>query len=83
MRQTICYPIPLADGFLTQLVLPRNLTRAEVCKLRRVLWALQMPQVHEDELPPMSDEAYAAWFDVSYVPDGVGCRMRPAVGPNV
>ena len=45
------------------------------CRFQNTLEA----QVHEDELPPMTDEQYDAWFALSYIPDGVGCRMGPAV----
>ncbi len=38
--------------------------------------------VHEDELPPMIDAQYSAWFALSFVPGGVGCRMGPTVGPD-
>ena len=75
-RQAICYPIPLG-AFVAQLVLPRDLQKGEADKLCALLQALTMPQVHEDDLPDMTDEQYAAWFEVSYVPDGVGCRMGP------
>jgi hypothetical protein len=80
MRQTICHPIPLHDdtGYMAQLVLPRDLTQPECDRLCALLHALVGPQVHEDELPIMTDEEYAAWFALSYVPDGVGCRMGPA-----
>lgn len=80
MRQTIALPIPLEGGrYLAQLVVPRDLRKEEADKLCAVLQAFVMPQAHEDELPPMTDEQYAQWFEVSYVPDGVGCRMGPAV----
>ncbi len=84
MRQTMCYPIPLDGGkYLAQLVVPRDLRQEEADCLGAVLQALVGPQVHEDELPTMTDEQYAAWFAVSYIPDGIGCRMGPALTPNV
>lgn len=83
MRQTLAMPVPLDGGqYMAQLVVPRDLQQAEADKLCAVLQAFVMPQVHEDELPAMTDEQYDAWFAVSYVPDGVGCRIGPAVGHN-
>jgi len=40
--------------------------------------------VFEDELPEdMTDEEYDKWYETSYVPDGVGCRMRPWLGLSI
>lgn len=37
-----------------------------------------VPTMHEDELPDdMTDAEYKQWFENSYVPDGVGCRVGP------
>ncbi len=36
--------------------------------------------INEDELPKsITDEQYAAWFKLSWIPDGVGCRVGPPV----
>jgi hypothetical protein len=34
--------------------------------------------MHEDELPDdMTSEEYSEWFDKSWIPDGIGCRVGP------
>jgi hypothetical protein len=36
--------------------------------------------LHEDELPEdLPSEIYTIWFDLSIVPDGVGCRVGPGI----
>jgi hypothetical protein len=36
--------------------------------------------VHEDKLPEdFTDEDYSEWFEMSYVPGNVGCRVGPPV----
>jgi len=42
-RTTLCLPIPLDDKYLAQLVIPADLGRREMLKLRRVLWSLAVP----------------------------------------
>lgn len=46
--------------------------------IERIITALKIDLIHEDDLPEkISDEQYAKWFAVSFIPDGVGCRMGP------
>jgi len=39
----------------------------------------EVPTMHEDELPLMTDDEYSAWYENSTVPGGVGCRVGPRV----
>jgi hypothetical protein len=68
---------------LTTRSLPRRAGLFALCEMLERIAAGTEPQhqwtMHEDELPPMSDEQYAKWFAASYVPDGVGCRVGPMV----
>ena len=74
------YQIPLEGGkFIARMLFPSNLKPEHAERLCAFVRALTLPQVNEDELPPMTDEQYDAWFALSYVPDGVGCRMGPAI----
>ena len=48
--------------------------------IERIITSLKVGVVHEDDLPvDISDDLYAKWFALSYVPDGVGCRCGPAL----
>jgi hypothetical protein len=42
-RHTLCLPVPLDDKYLAQLVIPADLGRSEMLRLRRVLWSLAVP----------------------------------------
>lgn len=42
-RRTLVLPVPLEDKFLAQLVLPLDMSRAEMLRLRRLLWTLAVP----------------------------------------
>ena len=42
-RHTLCLPIPLDDKYVAQLVIPADLGRREMLRLRRVLWSLAVP----------------------------------------
>jgi hypothetical protein len=35
--------------------------------------------IFEDELPEMTDEQYSDWYDKSFIPGGIGCRVGPKV----
>ena len=52
----------------------------ENAMIERIITALNIKVIHEDTLPEdISDELYAKWFALSYIPDGVGCRVGPAL----
>ena len=75
------YQIPLEGGkFIARMLFPSKLTPENADHLCAFVRALTLPQVHEDELPPMTDEQYDSWFALSYLPNGIGCRIGPAVG---
>lgn len=39
--------------------------------------------LYEDELPEdLPEETYDLWYDLSIIPDGVGCRVGPALERN-
>ena len=42
-RQTLVFPIQLEDRFMAQLVLPMDMSRTEMLRLRRLLWTLAVP----------------------------------------
>ena len=42
-RRTLVLPIPLEDGYMSQLLLPADLGRREMLRLRRLLWSLAVP----------------------------------------
>jgi len=42
-RRALAIPIPLEDRFLAQLVIPADMSRAEMLRLRRVIWTLAAP----------------------------------------
>jgi len=45
----------------------------------QVAEALAGEIMHEDELPQMSDAEYSEWYEKSYIPGCVGCRVGPKV----
>jgi hypothetical protein len=42
-RPGLAIPVVLDDGWLAQVVIPRDMSRAEMLRLRRVLWTLAVP----------------------------------------
>jgi hypothetical protein len=42
-RRTLVIPVPLEDRFVAQLVLPIDMSRDEMLRLRRILWSLAVP----------------------------------------
>ena len=42
-RKQLVYPVVLDDGYMAQLVLPYDLSKTEVLRLRRLLWSLAVP----------------------------------------
>lgn len=42
-RSTLCLDIPLGGGYLAQIVIPRDLGRADMLRMRRILWTLATP----------------------------------------
>ena len=42
-RRALGFPIPLGQKFLAHIIVPEDMSRAEMLKLRRVLWTLAVP----------------------------------------
>jgi hypothetical protein len=42
-RLGFAIPVVLDDGWLAQVVIPRDMSRAEMLRMRRVLWTLAVP----------------------------------------
>lgn len=42
-RAGLAMPIVLDGGFLAQIVIPRDMSRREMLRMRRVLWTLAVP----------------------------------------
>ena len=42
-RQTLVLPVPLDRKYLAQLVIPADMSRAEMLRLRRLIWTLAVP----------------------------------------
>ena len=47
-RQTLVYPFPLDEGYMVQLVLPRNLSELEAARLCEFIAGDKPPQVGLD-----------------------------------
>ena len=47
-RRTLVLPIPLENKFIAQLLIPADMGRGEMLRLRRVLWTLAVPWRNED-----------------------------------
>jgi len=42
-RLGLAIPVVLDDGWMAQVVVPRDMSRSEMLRLRRVLWTLAVP----------------------------------------
>lgn len=43
-RASLCLPIILDGGYMAQIIIPADMSRTEMLRMRRVIWTLAVPR---------------------------------------